>query len=551
MSGRFGVFAPAAIGEEELVTIENDVLKLDISTKGGQIRSALLKEHFVIKRDSNRKEFKEPLYLLNNPRNDFSYILNLKNRNIGEVATGDLFFTVQSKTDSRITLRAPASGGGYIEQTYALTGDTYVLDYNLSFNRLNNVIESDGVKLHWDNYLNKLEKNDNFERMYSSVYYKAIDDDPDYCNCRGSDEDDLTDQKIKWVAHANQFFSTNLVANDAFGGGLFETRALDKEEASLKMTRAEIAMPFDGRGDGSIDMTMYIGPNKFDYLEAVDPGLTQIIPFGRSILGTINRWVVRPFFNFLLSLAGTKGLTILFLTFLVKMLLYPLTYKMLHSQAKMGALKPEITKIQKKHGEDKQAAQVETMKIYREYGASPFGGCLPMLLQMPIWFALYRFFPASFEFRQASFLWANDLSSYDSIANLPFSIPMMGDTLSLFTILYGISLLIYTYYNSQHMDLTATNPMFKYIQYFMPVGIILFLNQYASGLTAYMLFSNLINISQTIITKKYIFNEEKIKDELRAHKAKPKKKGGFSDRLEKAMNEQKKKKEDTGKSNKR
>ena len=212
-------------------------------------------------------------------------------------------------------------------------------------------------------------------------------------------------------------------------------------------------------------------------------------------------------------------------------------YKMLHSQALMGALKPELAHLNEKYKDDAQKKQMETMKIYREYGVSPLGGCLPMLIQMPIWYALFRFFPASFSFRQEAFLWAHDLSSYDDFFHLPFYIPYVGDHLSLFTILYSISMLLYTYYNTKHMDMSA-NPAMKYMQYLMPVMFFGFFNTYASGLTAYMFFSNLMNISQTVITKKFIFKDEKLQEELKTKKAKPKKKGGFQQRMEEALKQQ-------------
>ncbi|MCB0685541.1 MAG: membrane protein insertase YidC, partial [Saprospiraceae bacterium] len=234
------------------------------------------------------------------------------------------------------------------------------------------------------------------------------------------------------------------------------------------------------------------------------------------------------------------GLVILLLTLVVKSLVYPLTYKMLYSQSKMGALKPQIEKVRDKFKDDQQKIQMETMKMYREYGVNPAGGCFPMILQMPIWIALYRFFPASIEFRQASFLWANDLSSYDVFVRLPFSIPFLGDHLSLFTFLWAISMVGYTYYNSKIMDMSSMNamPAMKYMQYIMPLMFVFFFNDYASGLTCYLLFSNLLNITQTLVTKNYLINHDKIMDELDANRKKPKKKGGFQERLEKALQEQ-------------
>jgi len=283
---------------------------------------------------------------------------------------------------------------------------------------------------------------------------------------------------------------------------------------------------------------MYIGPNEFERLQTFDNSLEEIIPFGRSIFGSINRWVIRPAFNWLSKFIPSKAITIIVMIFILKMLLYPLMYKMLHSQAKMGVLKPELAGLKEKYKDEPQKVQMETMKKYREYGVSPFGGCMPMLLQMPIWYALFRFFPASITFRQESFLWATDLSSYDVFFRLPFDIPAFGAHVSLFTILWAATTIIYSYYNMRHMDMSA-NPAMKYVQYFMPVTFLFFFNTYASGLTVYMFFSNLFNILQTIITKKFVFDDDKLRAELDLQKNKPKKKKtGFQARLEEAMKQQ-------------
>jgi YidC/Oxa1 family membrane protein insertase len=231
------------------------------------------------------------------------------------------------------------------------------------------------------------------------------------------------------------------------------------------------------------------------------------------------------------------------LTLLIKMVLFPLTYKMIYSQAKMGALKPQMAKVKEKYKDDAQKQQMETMKMYREFGVNPLGGCMPMVLQMPIWFALYRFFPASIEFRQASFLWATDLSSYDAFLYLPWDIPFYGAHVSLFTILWAITTVMYTYYNTQHMDMGAGGQnaaMMKYMQYMMPLMFLFFFNTFAAGLTCYLFFSNVINVSQMIITKELIIDKDKIAAQLEANKAKPKKKSGFGARLEEALKEQQK-----------
>ncbi len=293
---------------------------------------------------------------------------------------------------------------------------------------------------------------------------------------------------------------------------------------------------------GQAEFTIYCGPNQFEQLRAFNNELEYVIPFGWGIFGTINRWVIRPLFHILASIIGSYGFAIILLTILVKLALSPLNYKMLYSQMKMAALKPLTEKLREKYKNDPTAMQMEMMKIYRDYGVNPYGGCLPMLLQLPIWIALYRFFPAAIEFRQEPFLWAHDLSSYDVLTYLPFDIPFVGHHISLFTLLWVGSTLLYTHYNLKMTDTSMMNPSMKYMQYILPVMFFGFFNSYASGLTAYLLISNVFTIGMTLFIKKVLIDEEKIKEELRKYKAKPKKKKtrGFAAILEQAMREQQK-----------
>jgi YidC/Oxa1 family membrane protein insertase len=548
---QFGFFARSSVGTDQSFVLENSDIRLTFGSKGGFIKEAWLKKHVVTRLDSQKKEQKVPLYTLNLTGNRFDLMLNTADGRL--IRSGDLFFKVQRQSEKELILRAATNEGGFIEYSYKLADEGYEVDFDMHFNGLGQILRTPDskIQLEWVNYLNKLEKNVKFERTYSSVYYKEAEDDPDYCNCTRNDRDELQEKPIKWVSHANQFFTSSLIADNSFDGLIAETEMMDDDAKALKKTITVLGIPYNSGSSESMAMQLYIGPKEFKRLAAFDVELTSIIPFGRSILGTINMWVFRPLFDFLNEILGSIGVAIIILTFFVKLVLYPLTYKMLHSQAKMGALKPEISKIREKNKDDMQAQQMESMKLYREFGVSPFGGCMPMVLQMPIWFALYRFFPGAIEFRQASFLWASDLSTYDVVAWLPFSVPMYGAHVSLFTLLWGVSLLTYTIYNSQNIDMTAANPMMKYMQYLMPVMFLIFLNQYAAGLTCYLLFSNLFNIAQTVITKKFVFDEEKIKAELNKNKDKPKKKGGFQARLEKAMKEQQKIQEQKSRSRKK
>ncbi|MEL7020148.1 MAG: membrane protein insertase YidC, partial [Bacteroidota bacterium] len=440
-----------------------------------------------------------------------------------------------------ITFRADAGDGRFFEQKYTIKPNSYAIDYDVDLSKLGNAVaaNAENIELQWVNYLDRLERNSSYERNYSSVYYKAVDDDPTYCSCTSDDKEVIDDERVKWVSHSNQFFNTTLMAKggESFTAATVATEMMDDKAADLKKLSSKVQIPYNGAGGQPFAMQLYVGPNEFDRLQQFDNSLEDIIPFGSSIFGTVNRWLIRPLFNLLSSFIGSAGLVILMLTVIVKLALYPFTYKMLYSQSKMAALKPQITKMGEKFKDNPQEKQMETMKMYQQYGVNPLGGCLPMVAQMPIWFALYRFFPASIEFRQADFLWATDLSSYDVFAYLPFEIPFYGSHVSLFTILWALTTVIYTYYNSRHMDMSA-QPAMKYMQYFMPIMFLFFFNNFAAGLTCYLFFSNLFNIAQTLITKEVIIDKDKIAKELEMAKAKPKKKGGFRERLEKAMAEQ-------------
>lgn len=535
----FGAFAASAAGQEEEVVLENDLLRLTFSTKGGFIKQAELKEFSKMLDDDAGTVEKLPLLLLEDPKNNFDYTIPINGVSGAGIHTSDLYFQPTIEGNSLI-MRAPASGGGYLEQRYTLTDSSYLIDYDLRLEGLNNVIanSNETIKLQWDNYLDKIEKNAQYEANQTTMYFKPIDDGSSYCTCTSSDTEEVDDQRVKWVAGSQQFFTSALIADDGFApGALMATEVYDEANPDLKKVSASLNVPIGRSSSEVVGMQLYVGPNDFERMRAIGHDLSDVISFGRSIFGGINRWVIRPMFNFLLGFIGNKGIAILVLTLIVKLLVYPLTYKMLVSNMKMQVLKPELEKMKAKHKDDAQAQQMQQMKMYQEYGASPLGGCLPMVLQMPIWFALYRFFPASIEFRQESFLWANDLSSYDVLTKIPEWIPFMQGHLSLFAILWAITTVIYAYYNSRHMDYSS-QPMMKYFQYVMPILFLGFFNSFASGLTAYLLFSNSFNIIQTIVTKNFLIDEEKLLHKLKENKKKPKKKNGFGARLQEALAEQ-------------
>ena len=534
LAGKFGSFSSAASGTSQTVRLENEHFIIDFDSKGGRISSVELKNYKKVLLDENKKEYKVPLKLLEDAGNVWDIAIPSQR---GDLHTAELYFE-PTLEENRVLFTAKGLLGEKIVQEYILTENPYEIKYKFGVENGAGFVSSDrNAKLTFVNQLDKLEKNDDYERNFSTVYFKENTESVDYCSCRKSDLENLSEQPIKWVSHSNQFFNSALIAEESFDGGVFETEMLDNEAEDLKITTSTVGLPLNG-GDYSSAITMYVGPNDFEYLRRYRVEMEDIIPFGQSIFGTINRWIIRPTFNFLLAYIPSEGIVILLLTLLVKLALFPLSYKMLSSQSKMSALKPQLAHLKEKYKDDMQKQQMESMKIYREYGVNPLGGCFPVLLQMPVWFALYRFFPASIEFRQASFLWATDLSSYDVFFNLPFEIPYFGAHISMLTLLWAISTVAYTYYNMQNMDMASMNPALKYMQYFMPVMFLVFFNSYASGLTLYLLYSNLLNIAQTVGAKKFLFDESKIMETLNANKAKPKKEGGFQARLEAAMKEQ-------------
>ncbi|NOT37820.1 MAG: membrane protein insertase YidC [Saprospiraceae bacterium] len=517
---------------EKKYTLKNSLVEINFTNKGGSIHSAKLLKYHKIKTDSLHQEYKVDLFLLNDPKNKFEYIFKTSQ---GDVKSSDLFFEVTENSDSKITFKAQSPKGGIFIQDYELSGDDYKLQYNLRTEGMN---LTDNVQIYWENHLERIEKNTTYEQSYSSAYYKESTENATYCSCTSSD---LAEGKknLEWVSHSNQFFNSALIPSTPFASGNIETVMLQENSDEMKTLKSTLNFPSSQVNNNTMSMHWYIGPNEFNRLKSFNKELEDVISYGWSFFGTINKYLIRPLFSFLAGLMGSKGIIILLMTLIVKLFVFPLSYKMLQSQAKMMALKPEIDKVKVKHKDDMQQQQVETMKMYNEFGVNPLGGCLPLLLQTPIWIALYRFFPATIEFRQESFLWATDLTSYDEFLHLPFNIPFFGDTISLFAFLWVVSTIIFTYFNSKSQDFSA-NPAMLYMQYLMPLIFWFMFNKTAAGLTAYMFFSNLLNIGQTLAGRSFLFNTEKIRAQLELNKTKPKKKGGFRSKMEEMIKERQK-----------
>jgi len=538
-SGIRGPFVADSVPAASDFIIENEVLKLTLNNLGGQIIRAELKNYKKMVEVRKGPDETRPLYLLQHPSNSWDFTFPLSDQ---KVHTKDIIFNVPSSDAGSITFKANSTDK-QIELKYTLHPNSYTLDLEVGVTG----IKQESLQLDWENFVEPQERAVKYEASQTTIHYKPVQDDKEKLKA-GTNDQETYESPVAWVSHVQQFFNTTLIAEMPFKNLVMEVAPGPESLEYIAKLNTSLNIPF--QGTESQHLKLFIGPNEFKTLQAHQNGMEDIISFGASILGTINKWVIRPVFNFLSDFIGSKGIVILVLTFIVKLILFPLSYKMLHSQAKMGALKPEMTLLKEKLKGDQQAIQMESMKLYREFGVNPLGGCLPMLLQMPIWLALYQFFPASIEFRQAGFLWANDLSSYDVIAKLPVVIPLFGSHVSLFTLIWVITTLIFTYYSTKDQDFSM-NPAMKYMQYIMPVFFLFFFNNSASGLTAYMAFSNVLNIGQTIGGKALFFPLNKMKLELQAARNKPKKKGGFQDRLATMMKDQQKKLDDKQKPVKR
>jgi YidC/Oxa1 family membrane protein insertase len=429
----------------------------------------------------------------------------------------------------------------YIEYLYTIQGNNYMFDFTINMVGMDRIISANSsfMDLNWYADLRRQEKTvDQFNG--STIYYKFYKDEVDYMSESDNDEEQIT-TKLKWISYKQRFFTSSLVAKEAFDNG--NLKVYEKENPGsdryLKTMETDIELPVNLRGDASIPLSFYFGPNKFYTLKSYGLDLERQIPIGWGlfILAWINEFIVIPTFDWLGGYGWNYGIVILVLTIMLKLLLFPIAYKTYYSSAKMRVLKPEVDELSKKFPkkEDAMKKQQAVMALYKRAGANPAAGCVPMLLQMPILFAMFRFFPASIELRQQPFLWAHDLSSYDSIASLPFTIPFYGDHVSLFTLLMTVSTIMYTYMNNQMMaSQTNQMPGMKTMMYLMPIMFLGIFNSYASGLSYYYFLANVITFGQMFVFR-YAINENKLRLKIEENKKKPpKKKSAFQKRLEEA-----------------
>jgi len=550
----YGVFSVSAEGEEKLFSVENEVLKLTFSNKGGRIVSAELKNYLA--QDSL------PLLLFDGDESSLDFTFKTNNERV--INTSKLYFEKVSEplTDAdgntKVTLRLKTDETAWMDFVYTLPKDDYMLQFSILSNGMNSVMPSNTNVLYmrWTAKMRQQEKGRNFENRYTSLYYKFAADDVEHLS-ESKNDDKRISNKLKWLAFKGQFFSSVFIAEDFFISERLTSVVQPEISKYLKEYTADMAVNFDLTGKNPTNFKLYFGPNHYKTLSAYDKDLSKdnklnlrkLVPLGWGIFGWINMYAIIPMFNLFGRFIGSFGIIILLMTIVIKMVLLPLTYKSYISSAKMRVLKPEIDQINEKIPADKPTErQKATMELYKKVGVSPMSGCIPMLLQMPIFIALFQFFPAAIELRQQSFLWASDLSSYDSILKLPFTVPLgYGNHVSLFTLLMAVVTIISQKLNGNQM---ATNQpggnMMKWMMYLMPIMFMFWFNNYASGLTYYYFVSTLITIIQTYIIRATV-DDKKILAQLNAvrnNKSKnattAKKKTTFMERLEKMQREQEK-----------
>ena len=539
LAEELGDFATSATGTEEKVVLENDQMELTFSTLGGRPYTARLKDYQT--HDSL------PLFLFDGDSTIFALQFFADNRGIN---TGELYFQPsitkatndEGRTYQQLTMKMEISESASISYIYRLFDGDYMMDFDMQLKGLDQY-RTDRMEFKFDFYAPSQEKGFQNEGMYTTLYYRYHGGDVESFKSRSKKEiEDVTETtRIQWVAFSHQFFSTILIADDYFAGAYMSQHRFEDPGKYIRQYTASIDMPFDRTSDQIIGMQLYLGPNNFTSLKSYgDLGLQSVVTVGGSMIRWINAFVVIPIFSWLSKGISNYGIIILLLTLIIKMALFPLTYRSFKSQAVMRLLKPQVDEIGERYPkkEDGMKKQQATMDLYKKAGANPMGGCLPMLLQFPILYALFRFFPTSIELRQQSFLWAHDLSTYDSILNLPFEIPMYGDHVSLFTLLMTVTTMISMKWNNQASAGSSQMPGMKTMMYIMPVMFMFILNNFSAGLTYYYFLANLITIGQNLVFKRFI-DEEKIMKKINAKKNQPAKKSKFAQRLEALQKQQK------------
>lgn len=515
-------FYHAARGAEQIITLENELVSVKLTNKGARLCEATLKKY--------KDQKGEALQLFDKDDMQMNFAFEGKNENI---LTDDLYFEPMNLTDSTVTMRLPTDGGGYFDFDYQLLKDAYVVNLRIQARGLQNFFPAAQKSIHtsWKQKIRHLEKGYSFEQRYTALTYKRADHDSDKLSETRESSKTLT-EPLDWIAFKGQFFSTIWIANQSFNEVNLHSKVETEGSEYMKDYAADMTTFFDPSGKEPTNMQLYIGPNQFNILKATNRlytsekklELEDLVYLGWPIIRWINRWFTIPLFDWLSGWGLSMGLVLLLMTIIVKVLVYPATYKSYISSAKMRVLKPYMDKINAKypHKDDALKKQQEMMALYNQYGVSPMGGCLPTIIQMPVFMALFFFVPNAIELRQQSFLWANDLSAYDDVIRWGTNLPIIGDHLSIFCILFSASSLLNTVISMKMQDPMNQQqqmPFMKYMMYLMPIMFFFIFNTYSSGLNYYYFISGLISILTMVVLRKTT-NEKKLLERLEANKTK-------------------------------
>ncbi len=542
----------------EIIRLETNKLAFDFSTKGGILAAVHLKEYQSYTDFASKDKKKIPLKLFgeNDAVNELSFPLDGK-----QFATGNQIFTIVDSSKTGITFELKGENDQVIQFIYSLKPDTYDMDFEVKLKGFAGKVNPKNVMLNWNADLKKSERLLNAQRLVSTVCFKYKNENQDWLS-EASDDEEKMEQAVEWIAFKQSYFSSIMkpVAGFDKTGSTLKIKKFgeteDRNHSHIKRYEASMNLAFANTGDASAKINWFFGPNDYEVLKAYDSNYEDIINYGWGLFRWINIYAIQPLFNLLAGSGWGFGIVILLVTMIIKLFLMPIQWKMYVSSAKMRILKPEVDELNAKfpNKEDAMKKQMEMMSLYRTSGASPLAGCVPMLIQMPILLAVFRFFPAAFELRQQPFLWAEDLSSYDSVYDFGTYLPLYGDHISLFTLLMAATTLVYTYVNSGNMQQPTQPgmPNMKVIMYIFPFMMIFFFNNYSSGLSYYYFISTLISILIMVAIKQFFVDEDKLKEKMSARKAAAstgnsavKKKSKFQERLEqmqKAQIEAKKKK---------
>ena len=521
----------ARLAQEGIYKLANDKVEIEFTTKGAQLYSVKLNDYKAY--DST------DLYLIK-PHGSQMSISVYAGENVN---TKDFVFQVAEHTDSSLVMQLPFAGGGCIQQKYWLTEGSYMMQNELSFVGMDNVIPRNvsSVDIDWSVIIPRLEKGYKNEKQYSKLdYYFEGDKKPEEI-ARGKDASKRIDTSLEWFAFQQQFFSAIMTAQDGFASADFDVKYFAEDDPSHNLMACSARLRSDiqmGSDNVVLPFDYYLGPNDYRTLKGYDKKYEKIIPLGGWLVNWFSRLIIIPCFDFLGKFISNYGLVILLMTLLIKLLLSPLTIKSYKSTARMQVIKPEIDKLNEKYPNEKDAMkkQQAMMDLYQKAGISPMGGCLPMLLQMPILFAMFRFFPASIELRQQKFLWADDLSAYDSIVDFGFNIPLLGDHLSLFALLMAVTMFIYSKMTSGQMSNDPNMAGMKFMSvWLMPIMMFVICNNLSSALSYYYLLSNIITMGMTWYIRKFVVREDKVRAEMMVKAKQPKKKSKWQMRLEEAQ----------------